>query len=188
MKKYQKRLFEVLFLIGMILLAFYLAETAKETESIRNIVFRFGYLGVFIAAVISGFNLVVPIPAAAFIPLMLESGLKFWPAVILIVIGVSSADMIAFFIGKISHNITYASPDSEKILYRLEKMREKFRFAPMLTLFLFSTFAPFPSEIILAPLGFMGYRFSRVFPFVLLGNFLFTILYSSILLNVFHII
>ena len=186
MKRYQKTLLQVIVLIGVVVLAFYLAELSTQTESIKNTVHRFGYIGIFVVAIIGGFNLLIPVPAAAFMPLILAAGLKFWPAVTIIVLGVTLADMTAFIIGKLSHNITYASADSQKMLTRLQKMRERYKFAPMLVLFLFASFAPIPNEVILVPFGFMGYRFNQVFPFVLAGNLLFTILYSSVLINVFQ--
>ena len=182
---HQKTLLQAALLIGIIYLAFYLAELSREIESIKNLVANLGYVGIFLIAILNGFNLVVPVPIAAFIPLILKAGLSFWPTILIITAGVTTADMVAFFVGRLGHNITYISFNNEEVLKKLEKMRERYKFAPMLVLFLFASFAPFPNEIILAPLGFMGYRFIQIAPFVLIGNFLFTILYASILLNIF---
>lgn len=185
MKKYHKILLQVLFLVGIIALAFYLAELSKETESIRNIVANFGYPGVFVIALISGFNLVIPIPAIAFIPLIIESGLRFWPALFFIVIGMTIADMAAYYLGRIGHNITSISADN-KILVKLGRLRERYKYAPMLLLLLFAAFAPLPNEIILIPFGFMGYKLLQVFPIILIGNLIFNIIYSSALISIFE--
>lgn len=187
MRKYKKIFFSIGFVVGIILLAFYLADLAKEVEWIRDLIGRFGYIGLFLIALISGFNIVVPIPAVAFIPLMLESGLRFWPSIILISLGVTLADILAYFIGKIGHDITSVYK-YKSILDKLEVMREKYGFSPMLILFLFASFAPLPNELLVVPLGFMGYKLKQILPFVFMGNLLFNIIYASTLVNVFEMI
>lgn len=94
-----KIIFRVLALFAVISFAFYLAHLATGSEVIQEIVRRYGYLGSFLIAVFSGFNFLVPIPAASLMPLFIESGLSFLPTVIFITLGMTAADAISFFFG-----------------------------------------------------------------------------------------
>lgn len=167
-------------LIAIIALAFWLASLTHENETIKTLVESYGYIGIFIVALISGVNVAVPIPAVAFLPLFLESGLSFWPTIGIIAAGVTIADFVAYFIGKAGRHII-PSPFQEKLFTR-------YWWSPLVVLFLFAAFVPFPNEILLIPLGFLRYRAVLLFPVVLAGNLLFTILYATGLIELFRIL
>src|SRR3989344_3600580 len=99
------RLKVILVFIVIIVLAFYLGQLAKDNEFVREIIHKYGYIGVFCVAIVSGFNLAIPIPAISFLPLFLESGLNMWIVTLLITIGVTIADMAAFFLGHAGRHI-----------------------------------------------------------------------------------
>ena len=82
-RKVSKMVLHFLLIAIIILGAFYIASLAGESELIKDYVSRYGYIGLFITALISGFNLLIPIPAVAFLPLFIESGLYFWPSIFL---------------------------------------------------------------------------------------------------------
>jgi len=165
--------------------AFYLADVAKEDEIVRAVVAQYGYFGIFVAAFVSGLNFIVPVPAVAFFPLFLEVGLGYWATILLIVVGVTCADMVAYFLGRVGYNVLTRVPNN-KTLLRLVALGEKYHWAPLGVLFLFASFAPMPNELLLVPMGFLGYRFRHIFPVVFAGNFVFNTLYSTGVLSIFQ--
>ncbi|MBI2109230.1 MAG: hypothetical protein HYT93_03590 [Parcubacteria group bacterium] len=177
-EKFFKIVFQGIVLAAVIVAAFYLAHFAKGSDAVQEAVLMYGYWGVAVVALISGFNLAIPVPAVAFMPLFLESGLNFWFSIFFLVAGVTVADFIAYYIGKLGRHITLYSKDG-KMLARLEHIRERYRWGPLVALFFFISFIPFPNEILLIPLGFLGYTFYRLLPIVIVGNFLFNLLYST---------
>src|SRR3989344_5661808 len=136
------RLKVILVFIVIIVLAFYLGQLAKDNEFVREIIHKYGYIGVFCIAIVSGFNLAIPIPAISFLPLFLESGLNPWLIVLIIAIGVTIADMVSFFLGKAGRHMV----GEHRIVNRLEKLQKKNPHLPILILFLFAAFAPMPNE------------------------------------------
>lgn len=184
-KQLQTALGRAILLVAAVALIFYLAGLAKESDAAQRLIASYGYAGIFLVAFISGFNLAVPVPAAAFLPLFLEAGLRFWPTITVIAIGVTLADVIAYFIGKISHEIISHSTE-EKIFSKLEEVRERYHGAPLAILFAFASLAPLPNEILLVPMGFLGYRFSHILFPVLAGNFVFTTIYATGAISLFE--
>ena|SRR3989338_947624 len=176
----------VIGLFVVIFLAFQLADLAGENESVRTIVRNYGLVGIFMVSVLSGFNFVVPIPAVAFLPLFVASGLSFWPAIFVIALGVSLADSIAFLIGRVGRQI-FHNPFEKKVFSKLEEIQKHYGVSPMGILFLFASLAPLPNEILLIPIGFLGYRFIKILPVLLAGNVAFNILYAYGVLSLFRI-
>jgi membrane protein YqaA with SNARE-associated domain len=127
---------------------------------------------------VSGFNLAVPVPAVAFMPLFLEVGLAFWTSVLVVGLGVTAADVISFGIGRLARGFAALHAREEKILEFLTRVRERYRSAPFVILFLFAALVPFPNEALVIPFGFLGYRLSRVLLVVIAGNIVFNALYA----------
>lgn len=177
-KTLRKTLVRALLLAAVVALIFYFAGWAEENDAIRRLVASYNYAGIFLVALISGFNLAIPVPAAAFLPLFLEAGLRFWPTIATIAIGVTFADIIAYFIGKVGHEIISHSTEG-KIFSKLEHARDRYHWAPLAILFAFASLAPLPNEIILVPTGFLGYRLFHILPVVLAGNFVFNAIYAT---------
>lgn len=186
MKLSAKILFRAILLAAIIVFAFYLANTAEENEHVQKLVADYGYAGIFIAAVVSGFNLIVPVPAVAFLPLFLASGLSFIPTIVLITLGVTIADIAAYLLGKAGHHVIHYSFE-ESALRKLERVRERYHWAPMTILFFFAAFAPLPNEVLLVPLGLLGYRLARIMPVVFAGNLVFNSLYATGTLGLFNL-
>jgi len=186
--KKSRHVFLMILALGAIIaFAFYLSRLIQGNETVQDLVAQYGYVGIFLISLISGFNLAIPVPAAAFMPLFLEAGLLFWPAIFLMAIGVTTADFIAYFFGKIGQQVVVHSADGNT-LSRLENIRRRYYWGPIIFLFLFSSLAPFPNEIILVPMGFLGYHFLRILPVVFVGNFIFNILYVSSFANLFEVL
>lgn len=176
-KKFLKIAAQGVALVFIIGAAFYLAHFAKSIEAVREAVYSYSYVGIFIISLISGFNLAVPVPSVAFMPLFLESGLHFWASIAFIVAGVTVADSTAYFIGKFGRHLAHSTNGS--MIARLERIRERYKWGPIAALFVFVSFVPFSNEILLVPLGFLGYRFLQLLPVIIFGNFLFNMLYST---------
>jgi len=176
-----------LLLIFIVALIFYFSRFARESEFVRSFAENHGYLGVFVISIISGFNLAVPIPAVAFIPLFLESGLEFWVVIGVISVGVTLADSLAYFAGRVGKEIV-AHSFEDKILIKLGNIRERYPHAPMFILFFFASFVPIPNEVLVIPLGFLGYRLVKIIPVVFAGNLVFNGLYAAGLINIFHLL
>ena len=186
-KPLRKYILRGVVLLAFIALSFYLASLARDSEAIRQIVGGYGYAGIFLIALISGFNLAVPIPAAALVPLFLESGLSFWPTIFLITLGMTGADFFAYFLGDTGRRILgYAM--GEKTFARLARLRERYPRAPLIILFVFACIAPLPNELLLIPFAILGFPFRIIVPIVFVGNFIFNILFSKGLLELFSIL
>lgn len=154
-----------------------LGRVALHNEVVHGLVARYGYGGVFAVAVASGFNVLVPVPAFAFVPMFTGAGLDFAPTVGLIVAGVTLADMIGFFLGRAGRDIDAVR--HAKVVRRLEKFRDRHRAAPLLIMALYGSFAPLPNQVMAVPLGLMGYAAYEVFLPILVGNLVFNTLAAS---------
>ncbi|OGZ30299.1 MAG: hypothetical protein A2931_02030 [Candidatus Niyogibacteria bacterium RIFCSPLOWO2_01_FULL_45_48] len=184
-RKSLKIILKLAVLVAILATAFYFAQVSRENEMVAELVYDYGYYGIFAVAVISGFNLAVPVPAIAFLPLFLESGLNFWSTIILITIGVTLADSFTYVIGRLGREVI---DDKRKMIIALERAGERHWWAPMTLLFLFSAVVPLPNEILVVPLGFLNYRFGRIWPVILAGNFIFNFIYASGVINLFELV
>ena len=182
-RKSLKVLFKAAVLVAILAAAFYFSRVSRENEMIAELVYDYGYYGIFVAAIISGFNLAVPVPTVSFLPLFLEAGLNFWLTIILITVGVTLADSFTYIIGRLGREVI---DDKRKMIIALERAGERHWWAPMTLLFLFSATVPLPNEILVVPLGFLNYRFRRVWPAILAGNFIFNFIYALGVINLFE--
>lgn len=175
LKKYKDIIFRTLLFIAFLFAIFYLTNYVAENEPIQNLVARFGLAGVFVASVISGFNLIFPVPIATFIPLFRESGFELLPLVIVITAGMTTGDAISYSIGRLGRELIIADNDKDKnwFLNLILRARDKYKVLPYVILFFFASFAPLPNEITVLPLGILGYRISYLLPILLVGNFIF---------------
>lgn len=170
----------------ILVLAFWAALNASSSSIISDIVFEYGYIGIFVVSVISGFNVVVPVPVVSFVPLFLEVGFNFWMVIATMVAGLTFADLLGYAIGRSGRELA-SSFHHKKIFRRLDNMKSKHYFAPIIALFFYASLVPFPNEILVIPLGFLGYRFIHVFIPLFLGNIIFTILTSFGVINLFKL-
>lgn len=175
LKKYKDIIFRTLLFIAFLFAIFYLTNYVAENEPIQNLVAKFGLAGVFVASVISGFNLIFPVPIATFIPLFRESGFELLPLVIVITAGMTTGDAISYSIGRLGRKLIIADNDKDKswFLNLILRARDKYKVLPYVILFFFASFAPLPNELTVLPLGILGYRISYLLPILLVGNFIF---------------
>lgn len=175
-------------IIAVMALAFYVAYIAQSSDVVKHVVTTYGYTGILAVSFVTGFNLIVPVPAIAFLPLFLESGLNFWVTITLITVGITCADSIAYLIGGIGYDMLMKNKKyaREKSMFqRLIKLKRTHVYAPLVFLFVYSIIAPLPNELMVIPLGLLGYRYMQIFPIVLVGNFIFNLIYATGIENLF---
>jgi membrane protein YqaA with SNARE-associated domain len=159
-------------LVSLVIIAgIWLGLVATRSEVIQDVVGRYHYFGVFLAAIVSGFNLVVPVPAVAFVPLFLASGLEIGPIILVLSLGMTVADTLAFLLGKAGRTIP--SVRETRLVRRLERIRDRHYWHPLVFMFVYACVAPFPNEVVAVPLGAMGYPIAAIVPPLLMGNLVF---------------
>lgn len=166
----------VVFLAGLTLIvygALYLGQLARDNVFIQEAVRRFGYLGIFTVSLVSGFNLVVPVPAISFLPLFLESGLSAILTVLIIIIGMTVADLIAYYLGRAGRHLVIPK---QPLVLNLEKLKERYYWTPVIILVFYAAFVPLPNEVLVIPLGFLGYQLKHLLLPLLAGNAVFNVL------------
>jgi len=155
-------------------LAVWLGSVAEESATVREVVSQFGYAGIFIVSVASGFNLVLPVPTVAFLPLFLGAGFGFWTTLAVMTLGMTLGDSLGFLIGAAGRRVAEVGRRNDgRLLAWFEKVHRKYRFGPYVLLFFYAAFVPVPNELLIIPMSFAGYRLHFMIPVVLLGNFLF---------------
>ena len=173
------RILEVLGIILLITAAlvgsFFLADYVQSNGTARQLVEHFGYLGIFLVALLIGLNLFLPVPAATFTPIFVSAGLPIPGIIVTLVLGALVADTIGYLIGLGGRHITrHTSPALQK---KMQSFAERHHTLLLPFVFLYSAFSPFPNEVIIIPLAIMGIRFRVLFLPLLLG----TILYEGLL-------
>lgn len=172
-KKYWRQETGLVFFVAIMGAAFWLAAQAEKSAIISDSIARYGHVGIFLASILSGFNLVVPIPIISFLPSFLASGLSFWPTVIIITTGMVVGDAIGYLLGRAGR--LFLTKPMLRSLARLEKLSEEYFWAPIIILFLFASLVPLPNELLVLPLAVLGYRFYYILPALFFGNLLFNI-------------
>lgn len=175
------KLLAVLGLLGLVTWAnLYAADNALAIEATR----RYGYLGIFVAAAFSGFNLVVPIPVVAFFPFFMEAGLAPVPTVLLIALGMTAGDLVGYLIGHTARQ--FVRPREGGIIRRLEALRERHPVLPVAVMFVYAAFVPAPNEVLVLPLAFLRYPVWGIFAAVLAGNLIFNSLVALGVVGIFE--
>jgi len=175
-------------IIVIMVIAFKVAFVARDSEVLRQFVLSFGYVGILVIAFISGLNLIVPIPAVAFMPLFIESGFSFWITLGVITVGMTIADSVAYWLGREGRSIVSEAQRKGRLITYFDKLLKKGDKMPMIVLLLYAAFAPLPNEVLVIPMGFVGYRLSHIFPIVLIGNAIFNILFAFGVVSLFNLL
>jgi membrane protein YqaA with SNARE-associated domain len=179
-------IFQAAAIVLLVVLLIWLNKWAIGSDFISNTAQRFGYPGIFLAAVISGFNLIVPIPIIGFFPFFVEIGLS--PALLILTIsaGMMIGDAFGYLVGKSGRDIVEVK--SQKIIRRLEWIQEKYPKAPMIVLFVYASVVPLPNEVLVVPLAFLGYRLRWIILTVFFGNIIFNLMVAFGFLHLFVVL
>ena len=163
--------FKVVAIVGLIAFTAWVNLRAGEIDAVRETVASAGYWGLLAASVISGFNLVAPVPVAVFYPFLMESGFQPAPTLVTIAIGMTGGDFLGYLIGDATRDL--ARNRLAGFRARVQSLHRRHRLLPFGLLFLYAAFVPFPNEVVVIPLAFMGYSMGGVMVAVLLGNVIF---------------
>lgn len=170
-------------LLVVIALATWANIHAARNDVVRELAQELGYLGIMAAAIVSGFNLVVPVPVIAFFPFFMDVGFEPVLTVIVIAAGMTIGDLFGYLIGHATREVV--QPKTRGLVARLERLRDRHPHLPYAVMFLYAAFAPIPNEVLVIPLAFLRYPVGRIFLAVLAGNLIFNSLVAFGILEIF---
>ena len=177
--------FSLTVLLGIIALSYWFVGVVQENAVVSTLLNAYGYFGIVVVSFISGFNLLVPIPAVSLLPAFLAAGLSFWPIIFLMAIGMTLADSASYFLGKSSRMLF---TDFHGHLHQLDAVRKKHKSWPLFGLAAWAALAPLPNEVLVIPLSFLGYRLRYIFPILFIGNFAFNALAAFGIVQLFNVL
>lgn len=149
---------------------------AGDMEGARDAAAAAGYPGLLLASVISGFNLLWPIPIVAGYPFFIEAGFEPVPTLATIAVGMTGGDLMGYLIGNTTRNIS--SYRLVRFRARAEALHDRHRFLPLGLLFVYAAFVPLPNELLVIPMAFMRYSMIAVMTAVLFGNAIFNTMWA----------
>lgn len=187
-KKVLRLLMQGIGLMVVLTAAYWLARLVHSSEAVRMAVASYGYVGIFIVSFISGLNLVVPVPAVAFLPVFLEAGFSFFSSAAVMAAGMTIADAVAYSFGSFGRKAYVAAKGNSRAIRRIEGFRRHHKHGPLAALFLYSSLAPLPNEVMVIPMGVLGYRLRNIMPIVFVGNIIFNYLYASGIVRLFELV
>ncbi len=180
--KFIKPIISILLILAVFGTVIFFGEDIRESGFVQDMIAQYSYAGVFLISFLSGINFIVPIPAISFFPLFTAAGLNAVITVLVITIGLTLADSVSYFFGMAGRNIVLSERQA-KVARKLERLRERYKFLPIFILFLFASFVPFPNEVLIVPLAFLGYQLRHIVPAVFSGNLVFNTLSAVGLIN-----
>ncbi len=162
-----------LFTLGILIItiwvaALFLAEYVSNNDMAQNLVGQFGYFGILALAVIAGVNVLIPVPAATFVPVFTAAGLWLPLIIVFLVIGTVIADYLGYFVGHWSRE--FAEEHYPKTYTRIMALNEGHHNLLLPFVFLYAALIPFPNEAIIIPLALIGIRFRTILIPLILGN------------------
>lgn len=186
MRKRTKYVVRLILLAVTLGFAFWLGSVASESQMVQELVQSGGYLGVLLFAFVNGFNVLIPVVTASFIPALTEAGLDPYVLVAVMTLGMTLADTTVFLLARAGR---MRLPEKENGITRTVRTAERLRhWLPLTLVGLWAAVVPLPNELILIPLGFMGYHVRHVLPVVFIGNSVFTTLVGLGFVNLFSIL
>lgn len=144
---------------------------AGEIEAATDAAAAAGYPGLLLASVVSGFNVVWPVPVAVFYPFFIEAGFEPVPTLATIALGMTGGDLVGYLIGNATRDLAHRRLAGFRA--RAEALHARHRFLPPGLLFLYAAFVPLPNELLVIPMAFMRYSLPAVMTAVLFGNVIF---------------
>ena len=186
----RQRILKLSFLLSLIVIvvigALALTEYVMLNAEAQTFVGQFGYVGILLVSFVAGLNLLVPIPAATFVPIFAAGGIPLPIIVALLVIGTMSANLLAYVAGYYGGKLTKTKyPELQKKL--LGYYKEKREWLPYFV-FSFSAVVPLPDEIYLVPLGIIGVRLRVFIVPLLFGTIIHQTMFALGMQNIFSFV
>ncbi len=167
-RKVTRLLILITLFLAVVAAAFFLADFVSTNNIAQNIINQFGYFGVFVLAVISGINILIPVPAATFTPVFQAAGLWMPIIILTLALGTLVADLIGYILGKWSKS--YVEEHYPHSYRRIAYLYEHHYTLLLPLVFVYAAVVPFPNEAILIPLAIMGFKFRQLVIPLILGN------------------
>lgn len=146
----------------------YLADYVTESDIARSIVANFGYFGILVIAVISGINVLIPVPAATFVPIFTAAGLWLPFIIILLVVGTTIADLLGYFVGRWSRDFTATHyPNTYERVLTINNHHHVWLLP---AIFLYAALIPLPNEAVIIPVALVGVRFKTILLPLMVGT------------------
>jgi membrane protein YqaA with SNARE-associated domain len=182
-KKRKKILFIILrsvLIVLFILVALWLNAFGFKGLVFEQYVQNFGYIGLFLASAVSGFNIFVPIPVIAFFPFLTAAGLHPYAIILVVSLGMALGDLFGYVLGRAGRDMFTEKKQKKikKMTARLEKLQEKHELLPAVFLFFYAALVPLPNELVIIPMGFFRFRVVVIFIAVFFGNIIFNTLFA----------
>ena len=165
---------------GIVCLLLYVQTHPLTEPAIETAAREAGYPGLFLAAIISGFNLVVPVPVVTLFPTLVESGMVPIIALLVIVVGMTTGDLIGALLGRLGRQGT-RRPQGKVAQWFETTMKERPNRA-LIGIAIYAAFVPAPNEIVVIPSAYFGMGIFRMILALLCGNLVFNSLVASGLL------
>lgn len=146
----------------------------EHRDIVQEVVSQFGYLGMLTMAIVSGFNLAVPLPAIGFYPVFTELGYHPAKIILILSLGMTIGDSIAYLVGQTGKGILERS-SAKKVVKLFHRVYMRNPLLPFVLLFFYAAFVPLPNELLVIPMAIAGYRFWQMGAVLFLGNILFNI-------------
>ncbi|PIR75129.1 MAG: hypothetical protein CO030_03730 [Candidatus Magasanikbacteria bacterium CG_4_9_14_0_2_um_filter_42_11] len=161
----------VIVLVSIIWLNTFLIE---HRDTVQEIVSQFGYIGMFVLAIVSGFNIAIPLPAIGFYPVFTELGYQPILIILILSLGMTIGDSIGYLLGQTGRGFLERT-SSKKILKVFHRLYVRHQALPFVLLFFYAAFVPLPNELLIIPMSIAGYRFWQMGAVLFLGNIVFNI-------------
>lgn len=173
-------------ILAIFIFALFLADFVSQNGAAQDIVGKFGYIGIALIALVSGFNLIFPIPVVFFVPVFTAAGYPLWGIIVAMAVGITIADSIGYLIGSLGH--TYTKNNYPTVFRTLEGLKEKHRKLILPLVFVYAAIAPLPNELIMIPLAVLGFRYRvLIVPFIL-GTLVYVTLVAYGAQNIFELL
>lgn len=166
----RRQLFNLTIFLSLIAISvvgsFALTEYVIDTPASQTLIQDFGYISIILLSFVAGLNLLLPVPAATFVPVFTAAGLGLPAIIICLVTGTMAANMLSYVAGRYGGKFTRSRyPNIQKKLQALYSTHE--RWVPHF-IFLFTALVPLPDEVFLVPLGIIGVKLKHfIIPLVL---------------------
>lgn len=171
-------------LVGcVVVLAIWLNTQFASESALLNYIRSFGYVGLLLVSVVSGFNVLVPIPIITFFPTLMAAGFDSTLTVVIVALGMTMGDALGYLLGSTAQESTFA----ERIAEKTKALKEKHPLVLPFWIFVYGAVVPLPNELIVIPLAALRVPFYVIFIPIAMGNILFNTLVATGVMSIVHI-
>lgn len=167
-----------LIVVTVVAVSLWAERLLMENNIVRDLVEGYGYFGIFLLSILSGFNVFLPVPPAAFIPVFVTVGLDPLISIGIISVGMILGDSFGYFLGSMGRSVDVKVLGKIRVLY--EKFSKRHHALRDVLIFTYISVAPAPNELLVVPLGILGYPYRKLIVFFVFGNIIYnTLIYTG---------